>query len=470
MLENLIIRLLNGLHHSEISHPRGRDLVLGMATTTERQQPVILREQARPTHLAIMGLSGVGKSYLIENLIRQDIRHGTGFVLFDVHGDLADSVVAFLAERVSRDQDLAQKVVLVEPFDSISSVGFNPLEQAASTSTFAQAQELGHVLRMHWETKSFGPRSEELLRYALYTLAVNNRTLLELPALLTIKSFRETLLKSVIEQAVREYWQVRYGSLSDGMQAVFREPLLTRVSAFLSDPQIREIVGQEKNTFSFRDAMQKGQWVVVNLSKGKLGNENSDVLGSLFFTKLKLDVMARAKTPDKDRKLFAIYADELQNLAGANVLTLIAEARKYRVSLTTGQQFWGQLPPHMRTAVLGMGSHLFFRLHYHDAAELAGELHPARRQYYTEVLTRLPNHDAIFRSGTGDPIPIKVRSRKATRSDARSIELLRANSRLLYTRPREEITQEIARRSKTGEAKSLNEVFSLNDESHEEMP
>src|SRR5216684_8615718 len=127
MLENLIIRLLNGLHHSEISHPRGRDLVLGMATTTERQQPVILREQARPTHLAIMGLSGVGKSYLIENLIRQDIQQGTGFILFDVHGDLADSVVAYLAIRASKHRELADKIVLIEPFDPVASIGFNPL-------------------------------------------------------------------------------------------------------------------------------------------------------------------------------------------------------------------------------------------------------------------------------------------------------------------------------------------------------
>ena len=468
MFENLIIRLLNGLHDPTQHGPQGRDLVLGTARTTERKEPVILREDMRPTHLAIVGLSGVGKSYLLENLIRQDIQHGTGLALFDVHGDLADNVIAFLAEHTDKKPNLADKVILVEPFDPIVSAGFNPLEGAASTSAYKQAQELAHVLRMHWETKSFGPRSEELLRHSLYTLVVNNLTLLELPALLTRPAFREKLLKTIREPEVLDYWRERYASLSDGMENVVREPLLTRVSAFLSDPQVRQIVGQDKSTFSFLDAIEKGHWVIINLSKGKLGDENSSVLGGLFFTKLKLDVMAQARTPEKDRKLFAIYADELQNLAGTNILTLIAEARKYRVSLTTGQQFWAQLPSHMRSAVLGMGAHVFFRLHYHDAAELSGELHSSRRQYYTEVLTRLPNREAIFRSGTGDPIPMSVRSHKPPGGDGSSIERLRAHSRSLYAKPRQKIQQEISQRVARKEPGSLDEIIKFN--TYEEMP
>jgi hypothetical protein len=325
MIQDFFIRLFNQLHRDPYPTPAGKDLILGVGSTETSKRAVIWREADRPMHLAIMGLSGVGKSYLLENLIRQDIQHGTGFVLFDVHGDLADNVVAFLAEQTGKNRDLAHKVVIIEPFDPAASVGFNPLEQAESTSAYSQAQELAHVLRMHWETKRFGPRSEELLRHSLYTLAVNNLTLLELPALLTITSFREKLLKSVSDSAVLDYWRGRYESLSDGMQVVVREPLLTRVSAFLSDPQIREIVGQQKSTFSFRDALKKALWVVVNLSKGKLGDENSSVLGSLFFTKLKLDVMAQAKVPEKDRRLFAVYVfgfHELQKLRGEGMLII----------------------------------------------------------------------------------------------------------------------------------------------------
>jgi hypothetical protein len=454
-----IRRFFQDLYRIESPRFHGRDLLLGVTTSGEHKEPVILKEELRPTHLAIIGLSGVGKSYLIENLIRQDIQQGTGFVLFDVHGDLADSIVAYLASRSSKYPEFADKIVLIEPFDPVASIGFNPLEQASGSSEHAQAQELANVLRVRWETKSFGPRSEELMRHALYTLSVNNLTLLELPALLTQANFREKLLEQVSDRTVLEYWRDRYGSLSDGMRVVIREPLLTRVSAFLADPQIREIVGQRQTTFSFNKAIREGQWVVVNLSKGKLGEENSAVLGSLLFTKLKLDVMAQAKVPEKDRRLFAVYADELQNLVGSNVLALIVEARKYRVSITTGQQFWEQLPPHMRTAVLGMGSRIFFRLHYHDAAELAGEIHPSRRLFYAEKLASLPNQEAIFRTGIERPREFVAESRRSVSSDPESVERLRSHSRLLHGRRRAEIQEEFEGRVKRGEEASLNQVL-----------
>ncbi len=454
-----IRRFFQNLYPIKSPQSHGRDLLLGTTVVGEHREPVILKEGLRPTHLAIIGLSGVGKSYLIENLIRQDIRHGTGFVLFDVHGDLADSVVAYLASCASKYPEFADKIVLIEPFDPVASIGFNPLEQASGSSAHAQAQELANVLRVRWEAKSFGPRSEELMRHALYTLSVNNLTLLELPALLTQAKFREKLLEQVSDSTVLEYWHDRYGLLSDGMRVVIREPLLTRVSAFLSDPHIREIVGQPQTTFSFAKAIRAGQWVVVNLSKGKLGEENSAVLGSLLFTKLKLDVMAQAKVPENDRKLFAVYADELQNLVGSNVLALIAEARKYHVSITTGQQFWEQLPPHMRTAVLGMGSRIFFRLHYHDAAELAGEVHPSRRLFYAEKLASLPNREAIFRTGIDRPREFVVQSHKRVSNDPESIERLRSHSRLLHGKERVEIQEEFARRVKRGEDTSLNQVL-----------
>jgi hypothetical protein len=452
-----IYRFFQDLHRIQKPRPHGQDLLLGVTTGTERREPVIFKEELRPTHLAIIGLSGVGKSYLIENLLRQDIKNGTGFVLFDVHGDLSDSVVAYLADRTLKHREIADKIILIEPFDPVATIGFNPLEQASSNSAHAQAQELANVLRVRWETKSFGPRSEELMRNALYTLSVNNLTLLELPALLTQASYREKLLERVADRTVLEYWRDRYGSLSDGMRVVVREPLLTRVSAFLADPQIREIVGQRQTTFSFGKAIREGQWVVVNLSKGKLGEENSAVLGSLLFTKLKLDVMAQAKVPASDRKLFAVYADELQNLVGSNVLELIAEARKYRISITTGQQFWEQLPSHMRTAVLGMGSRIFFRLHYHDAAELAGEIHPSRRPFYADKLSNLPNREAVFRTGVERPSEFVVQSHKTVSYDPESIERLRAHSRRLHGKGRVEIQAEFERRVKRGEDTSLDQ-------------
>jgi hypothetical protein len=301
------------------------------------------------------------------------------------------------------------------------------------------------------------------LRSALYTLSAHNLTILELPRLLTNASFRTRLVRTLAETGIADYWRGRYEALSEPMKAVVREPLLTRVSAFLADPQIRDIVGQRKSTFSFQQAMAAGEWVIVNLSKGRLG-ENSAVLGSLLFTKLELDVMARARVKQAERTLFSVYADELQNLAGRNLATLVAEARKFGVSIVTGNQFWRQLAPEVRTALLGVGSRVFFRLHYHDALELAGELHPGEKQWYVELLTRLPRGEAVFRSGAEHPLPFEVPHHQRAKASAADIETLRQHSRERFATPRSLVAQNIEERYQQGPREDLSQLLERPDE------
>ncbi len=372
----------------------------------------MFHEQQRPMHLGILGLSGVGKTYFLEHLIRQDIDRHTGFVLFDVHGDLADNILAYLAERSHTDPSILTRTIVIEPFDRDFSIGFNPLQRNPDTSAFLQAQELAHILRTRWAAKSFGPRMEELLRNALYVLSANDLTLLELPFLLTTTPYRNKLLDGISEQSIKNYWQLRYERLSDRMRAVLREPLLTRISGFLFDPQIRDIVGQRKSTFSFSQAISAGSFVIANLSKGKLGEENSPILGSLLFTKLELDIMAQAQVPEPDRKFFAVYADELQNF--------------------TGQGF----------AMLGVGSRVFFRLHSHDARELAGELPgiaPSR-------LITLPRGEAIFRTANELPVHFRIQKHHTARSTPSDVEILRKSARSLYAPARLLIRKDIEAR------------------------
>jgi len=411
-------------------------------TIWNKKLPVIFHEAQRPMHLGILGLSGVGKTYFLEHLIRQDIDRRTGFVLFDVHGDLADNIVAYLAERAHTDPSILTRTILIEPFDPDFSIGFNPLQRDSHTSAFLQAQELAHILRSRWEAKSFGPRTEELLRNALYVLSANDLTLLELPFLLTTTPYRNKLLESISEQSMKNYWQLRYDRLSDRMRAVLREPLLTRISGFLFDPQIREIVGQRKSTFSFSQAISAGSFVIANLSKGKLGEENSPVLGSLLFTKLQLDIMAQAQVPESDRKFFAVYADELQNFTGQAFATLIAEARKYRIAIAAGHQSWRQLTPEMRNAMSGVGSRAFFRLHSQDARDLAGEL-PGISP--TRLLT-LPRGQAIFRTTSELPVHFRIQKHHPARSTLADIEVLRNQARLLYAPARILIRKDIEAR------------------------
>ena len=457
-LESFLVHLANKYFGPKPPKPRGRDLVLGKTMVYDREEPVILRESARTMHLAVMGGTGVGKSYFLENLIRQDIAHGTGFAVFDVHGDLAENIVMYLAERARERKEILDRIVIIEPFDETHTIGFNPLERSKHTSAFLQAQELAHILRLRWQKQSFGPRTEEVLRSALYTLSACGLTLLELPELLTNGAFRRTLIREIGEKAVTDYWRGRYDPLSEAMQAQVREPLLTRVSAFLADPQVREIVGQRKSTFTFAEAIQKSLWVVINLSKGILGRENAEVLGSLLFTKLELDVLGQARIQESKRKLFAVYADELQNLVGAKLATLIAEGRKYRLSLTGGHQYWRQLSPEMRAAMLGVGSRLIFRVSYQDARGLAGELDPRGKERLAEELPTLERGQAIFRTGLEGAVKLQVEKHDKAKSRSEDIERVRVHSRKNYGTNRSEIRKDIEGRFREGAQERIGEL------------
>jgi hypothetical protein len=438
----IFAQLLNLLRKHRRSAVRRRDLVLGVSMAREARQPILYFPDAlRTQHLGILGLSGSGKTYLIEHMIRQDIQNKTGFALFDVHGDLADNIVGYLAERDGLHPEVYQRTVIIEPFDPDRTFGFNPLERNSRTSPFLQAQEFAQILRKRWQEDMFSPRAEELLRNSLYTLSANDETLLRLPALLAEKRVRDTLGARLPPGEVRHYWLGRYDKLSPRMQAVFREPILSRVASFITDPQIRDIVGQKKSTFSFRDAIQQGLWMIINLSKGRLG-ENSTLLGSMLFTKLELEVMALADVPEKQRKLFAVYADELQNLTGDTFGRLITEARKYKIALVAGHQFWRQLDSSLRQAMLAVGSKVFFRLHYHDAVELAGELAANEKARYLRLLTTLDKGEAVVRLGAARPAIMTVPAHRAAKPSVEEVRRLKDESAARYARQRSAIHED----------------------------
>jgi hypothetical protein len=373
----------------------------------------------------------------MERLIRQDIQNKTGFVVFDVHGDLADNIIGYLAERASTHPEIYDRTVILEPFDPDRSFGFNPLERVPDTSPFFQAQEFAFMLRQRWNAEQFSPRMEELLRNSFYTLSANHETLLRLPDLLTQKPIRDALTRNLESTEIRKFWIDRFDTLSAKMQAVYREPILSRLSSFLSDPQSRDIVGQS-STFSFREAMRNGHWIVVNLSKGRLG-ENSTMLGSLLFTKLELDIMSLASVSEKHRSLFSVYADELQNLAGQSFGRLIAEARKMRVSIVAGHQFWKQLELPLRHSMLAVGSKVLFRLHYHDAVELAGELAASEKIRYLRQLTVLGRGEGVARIASRSPVLFTVPAHRQPNPTTEELRLLKTRSAERYTRSRHEI-------------------------------
>ena len=233
--------------------------------------------------------------------------------------------------------------------------------------TFVRIAEFAEVLRQRWALDHFGARTDELLRNSLFVLSANDLTLLELAPLLTHTGFRAACLKQVANAEVRQYFELRFDQASEAMRATMREPILNKTSAFTADPHFRHIVGQTHSTFSLREAMDEGHWVIVNLDKGRLG-EQALTLGSLLFTMLKNALFTREK-----RSLFTVYCDEIQNLVayGSGIETMLSEARKFGVAVVSANQFLDQYPAEMRAAILAVGTHVFFQLSSTDAAQVA---------------------------------------------------------------------------------------------------
>jgi Type IV secretion-system coupling protein DNA-binding domain len=397
---------------------------------------VALSSSRRAMHLAVLGKTGTGKSSFLRNLSRQDIASGRGFVYFDLHGDATPFLLGtFAAHEARLGRDLSEKVVLIDPTDRAVSVGFNPLE--SESPDFVRIAEFTQVLRLRWSLDHFGARTEELLRNALYVLSANGLTLLELAPLLIEGSFRAACLRKVPNPDVRAYFESRYDALSDAMRATMREPILNKTSAFTADPQFRHIVGQERSTFSVKDALDEGQWVIVNLAKGKLG-EQALTLGSLLFTVIKNALFTREK-----RSLVTLYCDEIQNFVayGSGIETVLSEARKFGVAVVSANQFLDQYPPEMRAAILSVGTHVFFQLSSVDAYHIAQALDGGKP--LGERLKNLSQRHAVVKSGPerwGEIVIPTVRDPHTAFSD------LLNRSRHRFGRTRIEIERDIAKR------------------------
>lgn len=347
-----------------------RDLNLGQIVRDEEvsRRHITIPYNRRAEHIAILGKTGTGKSSLLRYLLQQDVTAGRGFACFDLHGDLTRFLLATVAaHEKTLKRDLSDKLIVVEPADQGYSVGLNPLEERNGSDRFVQIAEFAQVLRQRWHLDSFGARTDELLRNSLYVLAENGLTLLELTPLLTHTAFRAKCLEHVSNPEVKQYFVLRYDQVNEAMQTTMREPILNKTSAFTADPHFRHIVGQEHSTFSLLNAIDQGLWLVLNLHKGRLG-EQAATLGSLFLTMIKNALFSRKK-----HELFTLYCDEIQNLVsyGSDLDTILSEARKFGVSVVSANQFLDQYPNEMRSAILAVGTHVFFQLSSPDAQQIA---------------------------------------------------------------------------------------------------
>jgi len=325
----------------------------------------------RRRHVYIVGKSGVGKSKLLELFVRQDVGYDHGICFIDPHGDVIEDILHFIPE------DRVDDVVLIDPSDSKYPISFNPLANIDVNFKHQLTQGLIEVLE-----KQFGanwtPRLEHVFRFTcLALLDYPHGTMRGMISMLTDRNYRQLVVEYIQDDMVKRFWAIEFADWSEKYDTEAIIPLVNKLAQFLSDPALRGIFGQEENKVDLEKLMNEGKIILINLSKGKLGEENASFFGSMFITKLKQAGMARASLPEDQRKDFYLYVDEFHNLMTETFENILSEARKYGICLTVAHQYMGQLIPAVQQAVLGnTGTIIVFRVGGEDAVRLEPEMAP----------------------------------------------------------------------------------------------
>jgi len=325
----------------------------------------------RRRHLYIIGKSGVGKTKLLELMIRQDVSYGHGLCLIDPHGDVIEAMLDYIPKERIED------VCIIDPSDIDFPASFNPLSNVDPMFKFQLTQGLIEVLQ-----KQFGanwtPRLEHVFRFTcLALLDYPHATMRGMISMLTDRNYRQKVVEYITDDMVKRFFAIEFADWSEKFDTDAIIPLVNKLGQFLSDPLLRNIFGQKQNKIDISKLMNDKKIILINLSKGRIGEENSSFFGSMFLTKIKQAGMERASIPEKDRKDFYIYVDEFQNVVTQTFENILSEARKYGLNLTVAHQYVGQIIPKVYQAVLGnVGSVISFRVGGEDAVKLKPEFAP----------------------------------------------------------------------------------------------
>jgi hypothetical protein len=343
-----------------------------------------IKEKNRRGHMYIIGKTGTGKTTLIENMIISDIKAGNGLAIIDPHGDLADHLLNFIPKR------RIDEIIYFNPSDLDYPIAFNPLEKVDRDHHHLVASGLISVFKKIWY-ESWGPRMEHILRNAILSLLdYPGSTLLDIPLILVDKDFRKKVLEKVANPQVRNFWVTEFERYSSYFRSEAISPIQNKVGHFLSTPLVRNIVGQAQSSMDFRKIMDEGKVLIVNLSKGKIGEDNCGLLGAMIVTKIQLAALSRGDMPENKRKSFYLYVDEVHNFLTLSFADILSEARKYGLSLILAHQYIEQLDEKIRSAIFGnVGTLIAFRVGARDAQFLKNEFNPV---FDETDLVNLPNY------------------------------------------------------------------------------
>ena len=326
----------------------------------------------RRRHTYVIGKTGVGKSKLMELLIIDDILKGHGCCFLDPHGDSADEILKYIPRERMQD------VVYINPLDKDFPVGFNPLE-------FVKDYETRHRYASFFVSifkKQFGStwnaRMEHLIRYiTLALMETQDSSVLGIERMITNTAYRQRVIKQIQDPVIKSFWTNEFSSWNERYANDAVVPVLNKISQFISNPVIRNIVGQIRNALDFEKFMNEGKIVIINMSKGKIGEDNVGLLGSMFITKIQQAALARSSIKEEDRRDFYFYVDEFQNFATEAFSSILSEARKYRLNMTIAHQYIAQLPDEIKASAFGNVANIVsLAVGGDDAAYLTKELLP----------------------------------------------------------------------------------------------
>ena len=330
-----------------------------------------IKRRDRRRHIYILGKSGVGKSKLLELLVRQDVAYGQGLCFIDPHGDVIDAILDFIPENRIND------VVLIDPADGAWPISFNPLQNVSPELKHQMTQGLIEVMERQFGA-NWTPRLEHVFRFTtLALLDYPDATMRGMISMLTDRPYRQKVIEYITDDMVKRFFAVEFADWSEKFDTDAIIPLVNKLGQFLSMPMLRNIFAQKENKIDFEDIMNSRKILLINLAKGKIGEENSSFFGSMFVTKMKQAGMKRAEMPEDRRTDFYFYVDEFHNIVTASFMNLFSEARKYGLNLTVAHQYTGQLMPAVLDTVLGnVATIILFRVGGDDAAKMETEMTP----------------------------------------------------------------------------------------------
>lgn len=368
-------------------------VVLGESVTPVRGRPVTIHATIadRMRHMYVVGRTGTGKSTLLQNMALQDIEEGRGVGIVDPHGDLVEAILERIPAHRMHD------VVLFDPSDTQRPIGLNVLDvEGTFEKNMVVAEFIGLMYSMFDPHKIgiVGPRFENAVRNAMLTaMEIPGSTLVEVVRILSDRNYLRDCLEVVRDPVVTSYWKDIVGNMSDFHRSEVLDYITSKFGRFVTDHLVRNIIGQSRNALDFSGIMDRGQILLVNLAKGKIGPQNSHFLGLLLVPRLLIAALSRARMDASERRLFCLYVDEFHNFTTPAFSVMLSEARKYSLSLTVANQFISQLDEAIREAVFGnVGSLLTFQIGVKDAHYLAPEMYPV---FDIDDMVNLPNYHLL---------------------------------------------------------------------------